>query len=119
MMDDEVVKRRQWMSRENLLDLIGVTNLLPGPNSTELAIHIGYERAGWAGLFVAGSSFIFPAMVLVWILAVLYGRYQSVPQVEWLLYGIKPVVAVVVIQALWKLGKKKRLKILQPLWPEF
>jgi len=106
MMDDEVVKRRQWMSRENLLDLIGVTNLLPGPNSTELAIHIGYERAGWAGLFVAGSSFIFPAMVLVWILAVLYGRYQSVPQVEWLLYGIKPVVAVVVIQALWKLGKK-------------
>ncbi len=106
MMDDEVVKRRQWMSRENLLDLIGVTNLLPGPNSTELAIHIGYERAGWPGLFVAGSSFILPAMVIVWLLAALYVRYQTVPQVEWLLYGIKPVVVAVVLQALWKLGKK-------------
>ncbi|MGC1308580.1 MAG: chromate transporter [Phormidesmis sp.] len=106
MMDDEVVKRRQWMNREDLLDLIGVTNLLPGPNSTELAIHIGYERAKWRGLFVAGSSFILPAMGLVWILAALYGRYQTVPQVEWLLYGIKPVIIAVVLQALWKLGKK-------------
>jgi chromate transporter len=106
MMDDEVVKRRQWMSRENLLDLIGVTNLLPGPNSTELAIHIGYERGGWRGLFVAGSSFILPAMALVWILAALYDRYQTVPEVSWLLYGIKPVIIAVVLQALWKLGKK-------------
>jgi chromate transporter len=106
MMDDEVVKRRQWMSRENLLDLIGVTNLLPGPNSTELAIHIGYERAGWAGLLVAGSCFIIPATVLVWLLAIAYVRYQTVPQVEWLLYGIKPVIMVIVLQALWKLGKK-------------
>ncbi len=106
MMDDEVVKRRQWMSREDLLDLIGVTNLLPGPNSTELAIHIGYERARWPGLFVAGGSFILPAMVLVWLLAVLYGRYQSVPQVSWLLYGVKPVIIAVVLQALVKLGKK-------------
>ncbi len=106
MMDDEVVKRRQWMSREDLLDLIGVTNLLPGPNSTELAIHIGYERARWPGLFVAGSSFILPAMGLVWLLAALYVRYQAVPQVGWLLYGIKPVIIAVVLQALWKLGKK-------------
>ncbi|GAB4383514.1 MAG: chromate efflux transporter [Elainellaceae cyanobacterium] len=106
MMDDEVVKRRQWMSRENLLDLIGVTNLLPGPNSTELAIHIGYERAGWRGLFVAGSCFILPAMLIVWTLAALYARYQTVPQVEWLLYGIKPVIIAIVLQALWKLGKK-------------
>ncbi len=106
MIDDEVVKRRRWMSREDLLDLIGVTNLLPGPNSTELAIHIGYERAGWRGLFVAGSSFILPAMVLVWILAAFYARYQTVPQVEWLLYGIKPVIIAVVLQALWKLAKK-------------
>ena len=106
MMDDEVVKRRQWMSREQLLDLIGVTNLLPGPNSTELAIHIGYERARWRGLFVAGASFILPAMVLVWLLAALYVRYQTVPQVGWLLYGIKPVIIAVVLQALWKLGKK-------------
>nr|WP_240518578.1 chromate efflux transporter [Leptolyngbya sp. BC1307] len=106
MMDDEVVKRRQWMSREDLLDLIGVTNLLPGPNSTELAIHIGYERARWPGLFVAGGSFILPAMVLVWLLAALYERYQTVPQVEWLLYGIKPVIIAVVLQALVKLGRK-------------
>ncbi len=106
MMDDEVVKRRQWMSRENLLDLIGVTNLLPGPNSTELAIHIGYERAGWAGLFVAGASFILPALGLVWLLAAVYVRYQTVPQVSWLLYGVKPVIVAVVLQALWKLGKK-------------
>lgn len=106
MMDDEVVKRRQWMSREALLDLLGVTNLLPGPNSTELAIHIGYERASWRGLFVAGGSFILPAMTLVWILAALYVRYQAVPQMGWLLYGIKPVIIAVVLQALWKLGKK-------------
>jgi chromate transporter len=106
MMDDEVVKRRRWLSRENLLDLIGVTNLLPGPNSTELAIHIGYERAGWAGLLVAGSCFILPAMILVWLLAIVYVRYQTVPQVEWLLYGIKPVIMAIVLQALWKLGRK-------------
>ena len=106
MMDDEVVKRRQWMTRENLLDLMGVTNLLPGPNSTELAIHIGYEQAGWSGLFVAGSCFILPAMVIVWLLARFYVRSQAVPQVEWLLYGIKPVIIAIVLQALWKLGKK-------------
>lgn len=106
MMDEEVVKRRQWMTRERLLDLIGVTNLLPGPNSTELAIHIGYERAGWRGLVVAGTCFILPAMLIVWTLAVIYQRYQTLPQVEWLLYGIKPVIVAIVIQALWKLGKK-------------
>lgn len=106
MMDDEVVKRRRWISRETLLDLIGVTNLLPGPNSTELAIHIGYEKARWRGLLVAGCAFILPAMVMVWILAIIYDRYQSVPQLNWLLYGIKPVIIAVLLQALWKLGKK-------------
>ena len=106
MMDDEVVKRRQWFDREKLLDLIGVTNLLPGPNSTELAIHIGYERAGWQGLFVAGSCFIFPAMVMVWILAAVYAQYRTLPEVGWLLYGIKPVIMAIILQALWKLGKK-------------
>jgi chromate transporter len=106
MMDSEVVNRRRWMSREKLLDLLGVTNLIPGPNSTELAIHIGYERAGWKGLGIAGLCFILPAMVIVWLLAVLYDRYQSVPQVEWLLYGIKPVIIAIVLQALWNLGKK-------------
>lgn len=106
MMDDEVVKRRQWMSREALLDLLGVTNLIPGPNSTELAIHIGYERAGWQGLIVAGTCFIFPAMLVVWALAAVYVQYQTLPQMEWLLYGIKPVIIAIVVQALWKLGTK-------------
>jgi chromate transporter len=106
MMDDEVVKRRQWFDREKLLDLMGVTNLLPGPNSTELAIHIGYERAGWKGLFVAGSCFILPAMAMVWILAAIYDRYRTLPEVGWLLYGIKPVIMAIILQALWKLGKK-------------
>ncbi|MBW4675091.1 MAG: chromate transporter [Desmonostoc geniculatum HA4340-LM1] len=106
MMDNEVVNRRQWMSREKLLDLLGITNLIPGPNSTELAIHIGYERAGWRGLLVAGSCFILPAMLIVWALAAIYARYQTVPQVGWLLYGIKPVIIAIVLQAVWNLGKK-------------
>ncbi len=106
MIDDEVVRRRRWMGREQLLDLIGVTNLLPGPNSTELAIHIGYERAGWAGLWVAGSCFILPAMGMVWLLAAIYVRYQTLPQLEWLLYGIKPVIIAIILQALVKLGQK-------------
>lgn len=106
MMDEEVVNRRQWLSREKLLDLLGMTNLIPGPNSTELAIHIGYDRAGAAGLVVAGVSFILPAMLIVWGLAVLYVRYQTLPTLGWLLYGIKPVIVAIVVQALWKLGKK-------------
>ena len=106
MMDEEVVQRRGWMSREDLLDLMGVTSLLPGPNSTELAIHIGYEQRGWSGLFVAGSCFILPAMTMVWLLSMIYVRFQTVPQLAWLLYGIKPVIVAVVAQALWKLGKK-------------
>ncbi|OUL32910.1 chromate transporter [Nostoc sp. 106C] len=106
MMDNEVVNRRQWMSREKLLDLLGITNLIPGPNSTELAIHIGYERGGWRGLLIAGSCFILPAMLIVWTLAAIYDRYQTVPQVEWLLYGIKPVIIAIVLQAVWNLGKK-------------
>jgi chromate transporter len=106
MMDNVVVNHRQWISREKLLDLLGITNLIPGPNSTELAIHIGYERAGWRGLLVAGSCFILPAMLIVWALAAIYARYQTVPQVEWLLYGIKPVIIAIVLQALWNLGKK-------------
>ena len=106
MMDDEVVKRRQWLSREHLLDLLGMTNLIPGPNSTELAIHIGYERAGWRGLIIAGSCFILPAMLIVWALAAVYARYQALPELGWLLYGIKPVIIAIVAQALWQLGLK-------------
>lgn len=105
MMDDEVVKRRQWMSQERLVDLLGVTNLIPGPNSTELAIHIGYERAGWKGLVMAGTCFILPAMLIVWALAAVYVRFQTIPTVGWLLYGVKPIIIAIVLQALWKLGK--------------
>lgn len=105
MMDEEVVKRHQWLSREKFLDLIGITNLIPGPNSTEVAIHIGYERGGWRGLLIAGCCFILPATLIVWALAIVYVRSQSLPQVGWLLYGVKPVIVAVVLQALWKLGK--------------
>ncbi len=106
IMEEEIVKRRKWLTGEKLLDLMGLTSLIPGPNSTELVIHIGYERAGWPGLFVAGSCFIFPAMTIVWILAAVYKQSQTIPQVEGLLYGVKAVIIMVVIQALWKLGKK-------------
>ncbi|HIK17069.1 MAG TPA: chromate transporter [Leptolyngbyaceae cyanobacterium M33_DOE_097] len=106
MMDEEVVERRKWLSREKLLDLLGVTNLIPGPNSTELAIHIGYERAGWLGLITAGACFILPAFLMVWLLAFLYVQYQTTPQLGWLLYGVKPVILAVVAQALWKLSQK-------------
>lgn len=106
MIDHEVVQRRQWFSREELLDLLGITNLIPGPNSTELAIHIGFKRGGWIGLWIAGGCFIIPAMLIVWGLAALYVHYQTIPQVEWLLYGIKPVIIAIIGQALWKLGNK-------------
>ncbi|MBE9222171.1 chromate transporter [Cyanobacterium stanieri LEGE 03274] len=106
MMDEEIVQKRKWITRERLLDLLGVTNLIPGPNSTELAINIGFDRGGWKGLIVAGSAFIFPAMVIVWILAYIYVQYQALPQAQWLLYGIKPVIVAIILQALWKLGKK-------------
>lgn len=106
MMDDEVVKRRGWMTREKLLDLLGVTSLIPGPSSTQLAIYIGYERAGFWGVVLAGTSFILPAMLMVWGLAAIYVRYQALPQVNWLLYGIKPVIIAIVVQALCKLGQK-------------
>ncbi|GAB4152512.1 MAG: chromate efflux transporter [Cyanobacteria bacterium J069] len=106
MMDDEIVTRRRWLSRERLLDFLGITNLIPGPNSTELAIYLGYDRAGWRGLLLAGTCFILPAMLIVWALAAVYVRYQAIPQVEWLLYGVKAVVIAIIVQALWKLGQK-------------
>jgi chromate transporter len=106
MMDQEVVTQRRWMSRAKLLDLFGITNLIPGPNSTELAIHIGYDRGGWLGLLIAGTCFILPAMLIVWGLAAIYVQYQTIPQLGWLLYGIKPVIIAIVLQALWVLGKK-------------
>jgi chromate transporter len=106
MMHDETVRRRKWLSEQEFLDLVGATNLIPGPNSTEMAIHLGYLRAGWLGLIVGGLSFILPAMFMVMGLAWAYVQYGTTPQVEWLLYGVKPVVIAIIIQALWNLGQK-------------
>ena len=106
MMEDEVVTKRKWMSHEHFLDLIGATNIIPGPNSTEMTMHCGYERAGWKGLFIAGFSFIFPAVVITAIFAWLYQKYGELPQVEPFIYGIKPAVIAIIIMAAYKLGKK-------------
>ena len=105
MMEDEVVRRRAWLTREEFLDLLGATNLIPGPNSTEMAIHVGHRRAGWPGLLVAGLFFILPAMAITWVLAWAYVRYGRLPEAGGILYGIKPVMIAVVLQALWSLGR--------------
>lgn len=105
LMRDEVVGRRRWVSEEQFLDLLGLTNLIPGPNSTEMAIHLGYRRAGWLGLAVGGVCFIVPAMVIVLALAWAYVQYGARSQVGWLLYGVKPVVIVVVVQAIVSLAR--------------
>jgi len=105
MMRDEVVRRRRWLSEQEFLDMVGATNLIPGPNSTEMAIHLGHLRAGWQGLLVAGVLFILPAMVIVMAFAWIYVNYGATPEIEWLLYGIKPVIIAIVVQALWGLGK--------------
>ena len=106
LMHDETVKRRKWLSDQEFLDLVGATNLIPGPNSTEMAIHIGFLRAGWPGLIMGGICFIVPAMLIVLFLAWVYVRFGATPQAEWLLYGIKPVVIAIIVQALWSLGQK-------------
>lgn len=106
MMHDETVNRRKWLRDQEFLDLVGATNLIPGPNSTEMAIHIGFIRAGWPGLITAGVCFIAPAMLIVLGLAWVYVEYGSTPEAEWLAYGIKPVVIAVIAQALWNLGRK-------------
>jgi chromate transporter len=105
IMEDELVRRRKWLSREKFLDLLGASSLIPGPSSSELAIHIGYLRAGWAGLLVGGVCFIFPAAILVGIISGAYVRFGHLPAVSALLYGVKPVVIAVILQALWGLGR--------------
>ncbi|HET7293340.1 MAG TPA: chromate efflux transporter [Vicinamibacteria bacterium] len=105
MMEDEVVRRRAWLTREEFLDLLGATNLIPGPNSTEMAIHVGRRRAGWRGLLVAGLGFVLPATALTWAFAWAYVQYGQMPQAAGLLYGVKPVIIAVVAQALWGLGR--------------
>jgi chromate transporter len=105
MMEDEVVRRRGWLTHEEFLDMLGVTNLIPGPNSTEMAIHIGWRRARWPGLIVAGVCFILPATLIVLALAWAYVRYGARPEAAALFYGVKPVVIAVVLQALGRLGR--------------
>ncbi|MHC5766808.1 MAG: chromate efflux transporter [Nostoc sp.] len=106
MIEDEVVKRRQWLTREHFLDLLGATNLIPGPNSTEMAIHIGYIYAGWLGLIVSGVCFVLPAVLITGGFAWVYVAYGTLPQIAPLLYGIKPAVLAIIINALWGLAKK-------------
>jgi chromate transporter len=105
MMEDEVVRKRAWLTHAEFLDYLGATNLIPGPNSTELAIHIGHRRAGWRGLIVAGACFIFPAALIVSVLAAVYVRFGTLPAVAGVLYGVKPVVIAVVVQALFRLAR--------------
>lgn len=105
MMEDEFVKRHRWLSQEAFLDLLGAANLIPGPSSTELAIYIGYRQRGWPGLIVSGCSFIIPAATIVMTIAWAYVRFGSLPQISAILYGVKPIIIGIVVQALWRLGR--------------
>lgn len=114
MMQDEVVRKRKWMDEQHFLDLIGATNLIPGPNSTEMAIHIGYDRGGWKGLIVAGLCFIVPAVLITAIFAVLYKNYGQLPALQPFVYGITPAIIAIIAAAVYPLAKKS-LKSTQ-LW---
>ena len=103
---DEVVRRRRWLDDQAFLDLLGATNLIPGPNSTEMTIHLGYLRAGWPGLIAGGVCFVLPATLIVMGLAWAYTRYGSTPVAASLMYGIKPVVIGLILNALWALGRR-------------
>lgn len=114
MMEDEAVDKRKWLSREYFMDLLAATHLVPGPNSTEMAIHVGYVRAKHIGAIVSGASFIFPAFTVVLALSMMYVRYGTLPQAEALLYGVKPAVIAIILSATWRLGKsavKDRLTV--------
>jgi chromate transporter len=106
MMEDEVVKKRKWMTTQHFLDLVGATNIIPGPNSTEMTMHCGHERAGWKGLIVAGVCFVFPAVTITMVFAWLYQQYGQLPKVEPFIYGIKPAVIAIIIGAVYRLGTK-------------
>ena len=106
IMQRETVRRRHWLDDQDFLDLVGATNLIPGPNATEMALYLGLVRAGWLGYLVSGALFIIPGMIATLVLAWVYVTYGSLPQVGWVLYGVKPIVIAIVIQALWDLGRK-------------
>ncbi len=105
-MEDEVVRKRRWLTPERFLDLLGGANLIPGPSSSELAVYIGYDRAGLLGLLAAGIGFVFPAALITALLAWAYLRFGHLPQVSGILYGVKPVTIAIIAQALWNLGPK-------------
>jgi len=105
IMHNETVKRHKWLDDAQFLDLVGATNLIPGPNATEMAIHLGFLRAGWPGFVAGGVCFTLPAMLIVLFLSWLYMRFGALPEAQQLLYGIKPVVIAIIIQALWNLGR--------------
>lgn len=106
MMEEEVVRKRKWMGHDHFLDLVGATNLIPGPNSTEMTMHIGHERAGWKGLVVAGCCFILPAVIITGVFAWLYQRYGQLPNVQPFIYGIKPAIIAIIVALMINLGKK-------------
>lgn len=106
MMQNEVVSKRNWMTEQYFLDLLGATNLIPGPNSTEMAIHIGYDKGGWKGLIVAGLCFILPAVFITGIFAWLYKTYGTLPEIQPWIYGIKPAIIAIIIGAVYPLAKK-------------
>jgi len=114
MMEDEVVRRRHWLTRERFLDLLGAANLIPGPSSTEMAIYIGYTQAGWRGIVLGGACFILPAALITLALAWAYVRFGRLPQITGLLYGVKPVVIAIIVQAIWNLRRaaiKNRIQL--------
>lgn len=106
MMEEEIVKKRKWMDHQHFLDLVGATNLIPGPNSTEMTMHCGHERAGVAGLFVAGICFIFPAVMITAVLAWLFVNYGELPAIAPFFIGIKPAVIALIVSSVYTLGKK-------------
>ena len=106
MMQDEVVTKRKWLTEQHFLDLVGATNLIPGPNSTEIAIHIGHEKGGWKGLIVAGLCFILPAVFITGIFAYFYKQYGQIPEIQPFIYGIKPAIIAIILSAIFPLAKK-------------
>lgn len=106
LMHHEVVVRRKWLDDEKFLDIVGGVNLIPGPNATEVASHLGLLRAGWPGMIIAGGLFILPGMAAILAVAWAYVQYGSLPQVGWVLYGLKPAILAVIVHAIWSLGSK-------------